>query len=925
MLDTQINMYSVDTGHFYSNHEKYLHDMNCKYRQERNYIANKISKFEDDFKILGFTDEEISSWKKCSVSDYEAEENETIKEFMKYSLLIKHKRSKAKDSKNKLLKLLENKMHQKELLSKKIEICKSNNIPYTNIPLRKLREEELNDNNIISVFESSLTRTIGIKKDELTDVLLVVQVYYFDVFKDISFYGFLYKGEKYRYFTSSAGQIRKKKAVFIKESVWNQVEKTIMCGLTIDKINSKGGNNVNKHLAYMALANSATDEWKNFDIDRCIVIEDFETEVTGEFDFIDEKDYSIERKIGKVPVPHTDGAGMMLPSVMTKNTMFRAPWVKGLLGVFDFKKFVEENGYSPVIKDIYGKEYNIIEDDIRIIFTKSQFKMYKFYDSWDEYKKYFKKYNCQAGRCNTEESRIKNAKINYQMLQTLTDITDEEIDLLTQKSIDKITNICSSEETMKEALGITPYNMNMTPFQKAVKIYPPLLNDTYAKDVVREIKNSLLKKYRSGKLEVNGKYTFLLPDYYAACEHWFGKIKTPKGLLNDKEVFCWLFKQYEELDCLRSPHLYKEHAIRSNVANNKYGDRVTKIRKWFTTNAIYTSTYDLISKILQFDVDGDKSLVVADPNFVRIAKRNMEGIVPLYYNMQKAKPKLLTNENIYEGLSAAFTGGNIGIYSNNISKIWNSDVFIDGTDAEKEHATNCVKRLCCQNNFVIDYAKTLYKPDFPEAIGNEIREFTNKKLPAFFEYAKDKKFSEDIDKSQVEKRNESFVNKLYSRIPNKSINTRGMKLGKLEYEKMMHNVNIVCSSEVSDLYDELNKQYRYMVNMKDEYIDNLHYIACNIRSKFSELGYSDEIITDMLVQYLYGNEKRGKQLFWFCYGQNVVNNLENNIKIKKTKFVQCIDCSEWFEADIMSKSCRCNSCQYEYRKQLDRERKRKNR
>ena len=30
---------------------------------------------------------------------------------------------------------------------------------------------------------------------------MVVQVYYFDIFKDISFYGFLYKGEKYKYFT----------------------------------------------------------------------------------------------------------------------------------------------------------------------------------------------------------------------------------------------------------------------------------------------------------------------------------------------------------------------------------------------------------------------------------------------------------------------------------------------------------------------------------------------------------------------------------------------------------------------------------------------------------------------------------------------------------------------------------------------------
>ena len=921
MLDTQINMYAVDTGHFYSNHEKYLHKMNCKYRRERNYVNNMLPKLEEELVLQGHNKDDFSDWKRCTVEDYYEQENDSVKEYMKWCLIIKHKREKANLSKEKLLNLLSNKIAQKENLSNKIEYCKSHNIPYDKkIELRELRKDELNDNNIISVFESSLTRIIGIKKDELTDALVVVQVYYFDVFKDLSFYGFMYNGEKYRYFTSSAGQIRKKKAVFIKESVWNEVEKTVMCGLTIDKINSKGGNNVNKHLAYMALANSATDQWIDFDIDRCIVVDDFETNVPGEFDFIDETDYSIERKTGTVPITHTDGAGMMLPSVMTKNTMFRAPWIKGLLGVFNFKKFIEVNNCSPIITDIYGQDHDVIAEDIRIIFTKSQFKMYKFYDSWDEYKTYFKQYHCQAGRCNTEEDQIKNAKINYQMLQTLTNVTDEEIDLLAKKSVERITNICNSVDTMKDIIGITPYNTNMTAFQKAVKIYPALLNDTYAKDVIREVKNSLLKKYRSGKLEVNGKYTFLLPDYYAACEYWFGHIDIPKGLLADKEVFCWLFKQHDKLDCLRSPHLYKEHAIRFNVANKVYAERVDKIREWFTTNAVYTSTYDLISKILQFDVDGDKSLVVADPDFVRIAERNMNGVVPLYYNMRKAEPRILNNQSIYEGLNAAFTGGNIGIYSNNISKIWNNDVFINGTDEEKEHATNCVKRLCCQNNFVIDYAKTLYKPEFPEIIGEEIKEFTNKKLPAFFEYAKDK------EKSQVDDRNNSFVNKLYSRIPNKSINTRGMKLGELKYKDMMKNPDIVCSKEVSDLYDELNKKYRYMVNMRDEYIDNLHYVACSIRNQFAELGYSEEMITDMLVQYLYEGERRGKQLFWFCYGQYVVINLENNpnIKKKKTKMIQCIDCGEWIEVDFMSKSCRCELCRHEYRKQLDRERKRKN-
>ena len=927
MLDSQINMYSVDTGHFYSRKEKYYHEKNCLFRRERSYLDNHLLDLEQKLIALGWSKDQVHELKGCTIEMYYVFDDETIltdedklvKDYYKTVLLIKYKRKKADEIKNLLLDFLKRKMESKEQLEEKWKKKNDGSFEKKQFPIRKLREKELRDTNIISVFESSLTRIIGIPKDTLTDALIVVQIYYFDVFKDISFYGFTYKGEKYRYFTSSAGQIRKKKAVFIKESIWNKVEKTVMCGLTIDKINSKGGNNVNKHLAYMALSNSATDEWKEFDIDRCIVVDDFETNVPGVFDFIDERDYSITAgKNDVVPITHTDGAGMMLPSVMDKNTMFRAPWVKGLLGVFDFIQFILENNYSPIITDIYGKDHNVIDEDIRIIFTKSQFKMYKFYDSWDDYKTYFKEYHCQAGKCNTEEERVKNAKINYQMLQTLTDITDEEIDLITKSSIGKITNICTSEESMKEILGVTPYNTRPTPFQKAVKLYPALLSDTYAKDAIREVKDSLLKKYRSGKLEINGKYTFLLPDYYAACEHWFGKIETPEGLLKDKEVFCWLFKKYEKLDCLRSPHLYKEHAIRKNVAHQSYGDRVEKIRKWFTTNAIYTSTFDLISKILQFDVDGDKSLVVADSDFVRIAEKNMKGILPLYYNMQKAKPEQLNSKSIYNGLNKAFTGGNIGIYSNNISKIWNSDVFVNGTDEEKQHATDCVKRLCCQNNFVIDYAKTLYKPDFPEQISCEIREFTKQKLPAFFEYAKDKKQSDDPDKSQVAPRNQSFVNKLYDKIPNKSINTRGLKLGNIDYKKMMKRPDLICPKDVSELYDNLNKQYRYMVNMKDENNDNLRYVAQSIREQFSQLGYSEDIIADMLTQYLYKNKKRSKQLFWFCFGKYVVQNLIKNIPQPEMKLVQCADCGEWFEVKIKSKSTRCNKCQHEENKKAKR-------
>lgn len=365
MLDKQYNMYSVDTGHFYSNHEKYLHNMNCKYRKERNYVQNKLPEIEKQLKQFGYTEDDIKNLKKDKAEEVDIIDSsyDTVSEYLYWTGLVKHKREKAKESKAKLLTLLSNKVNQNELTDGKDHI-------------RIIKEDSLNDTNIISVFDSALSRTIGIKQDELTEALITVQIYYFDVFKDISFYGFIYKGKKYKYFTSSAGQIRKKKAVFIKESVWNEIEKTVMCGLTIDKINLKGGNNVNKHLAYMALTNSATDEWKEFDIDKSIVIDDFESDVYGTFDFVDENDYSITRKTDYVPIPHTDGAGMILPSVSSKNFMFRAPWIKGLLGVFNFKKFVEVNDYSPIIIDIYGQKHDVIKDDIQVIFTKSQFKMH---------------------------------------------------------------------------------------------------------------------------------------------------------------------------------------------------------------------------------------------------------------------------------------------------------------------------------------------------------------------------------------------------------------------------------------------------------------------------------------------------------------------------------------------------------------------
>ena len=106
MLDTQINMYSVDTGHFYSNREKYLHEMNCKYRSERNYVNNMLSNSENELLSNGYTLEDIKEFKTYIEKDYHLLTNDMVKNYVRLNLIIEHKRKKAKASKEKLLTLL---------------------------------------------------------------------------------------------------------------------------------------------------------------------------------------------------------------------------------------------------------------------------------------------------------------------------------------------------------------------------------------------------------------------------------------------------------------------------------------------------------------------------------------------------------------------------------------------------------------------------------------------------------------------------------------------------------------------------------------------------------------------------------------------------------------------------------------------------
>lgn len=785
---------------------------------------------------------------------------------------------------------------------------------------RTVNKYKLNERNRISVFSSELTRSLDMiplnlnvrQTSETTVVneqMMVVSVFYFEVLENLIHNGFWHDGHKYTYFASSAGQIRTKKAVFVRDDLLQACWNRLTCGLTIDEVNEKGGMNLNKYNAYLALCNSATEDWTDFDIDRCIVVDDFETNVITEVDYVDDRDYSITRQTMPVTIPHMDGAGMISPELSSRNFMVRMPWTKGLLGVFPFREFIKEKGCSSKVRDIWGKEWDIFEDNIQIIFTKSQVKMSGYFDSWDEYKARFKKYGCHAGICNVEDKYFKKSNLNYQMLQSFIDYEDNELKQICKDSVNYIGGVCSDKDIQLELFGIDEQKpkSRYSGLQKCLIEYNGLLKDSYFREQLRDFRKRLIRDLYSAKFRVNGYYTFLLPDFYAFCEWLFQDIKIPEGLLADGEVYCRLHEFGKEVDCLRSPHLYFEHAIRQNVTS-------PELQRWFLTNGCYASTHDVISKILMYDVDGDKTLIIQDETIIELARKNQEGIVPLYYNMRKAAKEPITNSSRYDGLTNAFTGGNIGIVSNNISKIKNSSEI--RSPETRQEALDCLKYLCMVNNEVIDYAKTLYKSVPPKTVKETISKYVNKKLPAFFVYAKDK------TANQVEETNDCIVNRIHTLYPEENFKICFDDKKRFDYRMLMNDPDIEIDETVLKAYSDTVSKIKLKVG-KEEMINST--IVNDVIAAMQKLDYAQYEICDMLVKDMFHDHNvfkndRRKEFLFKIYGDIIYENIVAN----KPKYgYVCIDCGA--EITKVNGKCRCAECQKKHRAKYFTINKRKNR
>lgn len=135
---------------------------------------------------------------------------------------------------------------------------------------------------------------------------------------------------------------------------------------------------------------------------------------------------------------------------------------------------------------------------------------------------------------------------------------------------------------------------SINPYKAALAYYPELLWEGYTRGQLKDSRRRMLLDAKSGKIRMENKRLYAIPDFYAACEFWFQHIENPEGLLKGDEVAAKPFKNRDKADVLRSPHLFCEHFV-VPISHDP------EVYRWFTTNGVYTSCHSMVSRVLQFD------------------------------------------------------------------------------------------------------------------------------------------------------------------------------------------------------------------------------------------------------------------------------------------------------------------------------------
>lgn len=559
-------------------------------------------------------------------------------------------------------------------------------------------------------------------------------------------------GIKFKRLCAGAGQLRRNSVLFVNEKLYKQLEEIMLCGLTKKRI---GKINLFKFSAYYSLYSSSTNY---ITTPRVCVVKDYELLLKNqEVEWIFTKDNGkrdIETRTIDIKQTVWDGSGLVsvemceqwkkdlgIKDYTPSAFIIRSAWIKGLCVCFDWKRFTKEVAKKDYIIDAWGKKVMI--DDVDVILTTSQFKMWKKYKNWEEYLEYHKKYNHIWG-CSRVNKKQDNflTPLNYQYIQS-NSFTIDNIKKLADFSINWIEKVCTGDKihVLLYLLGCHERDKDINEIEKqtginiakALMYNDEILKDKYVKDKIYKSIEKKIRQIKIGKLLVEGSYEFAIVDPYGFCEYIFGM--QPRGLLKERQLWNrrWVEKGSKEVALMRSPLV----SPNENQVLEVYSD--DKCLDWYSTikSGVILNMWDTtLMRASDGDTDGDLLLTTDNEYLIASIDRSLK---PITYEKSTVKEQTLTYKNLYKMDSRGFNT-KIGVITNLATSLLCLRSQYDKDSKEYKELTRRINLLRFHQGSAIDAGKGNlyiapprywskrqkidYKNDTKEEI--EVKRFNNK-------------------------------------------------------------------------------------------------------------------------------------------------------------------------------------------------------
>jgi hypothetical protein len=605
----------------------------------------------------------------------------------------------------------------------------------------------------------------------------------------------------------SAGNARRNTAIFIDENYEKELKRILNNDRNTDIELSPA-----KFNAYFSLASSAT---LFVSIPYFCVVPDKEiirkekVEFVEEIDNADDKIYECEKDI---TFNLFDGQGLISPrkakewadeldlDYIPSIFIIRSNFIKGMVCVFDFHKFAEENN-KRYVTDVWGNKIDI--RNIDIVLTQSQFKLWNAFNNIEHYITNCKKNNLGWGVSRYSHKNENNHTfLNYQFLQVL-NLDKNNIEELCKKTLEYFQNTISNNKdfTLLYLLGkniINGYDKDIIKktndiCTKAIIYNNYLIDDPYIKNHIVHSLNKKIRESYIGNILVDGFYTTMVADPYALCEYIFSM--EVKGLLRRNQHYnkYWLDRNKTKIAGMRAPLVWDSEVNILNLINND----ITKEWYQYLDTCCIFNIHGCDDMILGgSDKDGDLICLTDQREIIN----NACGGLPIYYETKKIPKEIINESKLYLFDLNAFNSP-VGFLTNISTTMKAMLLLFDKASKEHQELIRRLKQCRKEQGAIIDSTKGLIIRPIPKHWTKWERIYSDDSPN---EYER-KKFNNKII---VEKR-PYFMRYLYSNYNKK-------------YKKFIDNYNNYCIATFGyELQELLNKTT--LLSVKEEKTKNNYY------------------------------------------------------------------------------------------------------